>query len=101
MKAISTAVTSAWPLLFNDAKCGNGGGYRQTTVVSFIYEGRESVPVEATELKELSLLPSQSAALDWMLLAKEGLPNATPLTPEERVSINEFFCGPTSNEPTG
>jgi len=31
-------------------------------------------------------------------LAKEALPNATPLTPEERVFINEVF-GPTSNEP--
>jgi hypothetical protein len=90
MEAISTAVTLAWPLLFNDAQSGNGGGYRRTTVVSFIYEGRESVPVEATELKELCL-PSESGALDWMLLAKEGLPNATPLTPEERVSINDFF----------
>ena len=90
MEAISTAVTLAWPLLFNGAKFGNGGGYRQTTVVSVIYEGRESVPLEATELKELSF-PSQSAALDWMSLAKETLPNATPLTPEERVSINEFF----------
>jgi hypothetical protein len=26
-----------------------------------------------------------------MRLAKEALPNATPLTPEERVSINEFW----------
>ena len=42
------------------------------------------------QLMELSL-PSQSAALDWMSLAKEALPNAMPLTPEERVSINEFF----------
>jgi hypothetical protein len=88
MEAISTAVTLAWPLLFNGAKFGNGGEYRQTTVASVIYEGRESVPLEATELMELSL--SQSAALDWMSLAKEALPNAMPLT-EERVSINEFF----------
>jgi hypothetical protein len=29
--------------------------------------------------------------LDLMRLAKETLPNATPLTPEERGSINEFF----------
>jgi len=88
MEAISTAITLAWPLLFNGGKFG--GVYRQTTVVSVIYEGRESVPLEAAELKELSL-PSQSAALDWMSLAKETLPNATPLTPEERASINEFF----------
>jgi hypothetical protein len=34
---------------------------------------------------------NQSTPLDLMRLAKETLPNATPLTPEERVSINEFF----------
>jgi hypothetical protein len=33
----------------------------------------------------------ESTPLDLMRLAKETLPNATPLTPEERVSINEFF----------
>ena len=90
MEPISTAVTLAWPLLMNVADFGNGQGYRQTTVISIIYEGRESLPLEATELEELSV-PTQNAALDWMMLAKETLPNATPLTPEERVSINEFF----------
>ena len=34
---------------------------------------------------------NQSSSLDLMRLAKETLPNATPLTPEERVSINELF----------
>ena len=34
---------------------------------------------------------NQSTSLDLMRLAKETLPNATPLTPEERVSINECF----------
>jgi hypothetical protein len=38
---------------------------------------------------------NQSTPLDLMRLAKEALSNATPLTPEERVSISEFF-GPTS-----
>ena len=35
--------------------------------------------------------PNQSTRLDSMRLAKETLPTATPLMPEERVSINEFF----------
>jgi hypothetical protein len=34
---------------------------------------------------------NQSTPLDWIRLANETLPNATPLTPAERVSINEFF----------
>ena len=41
---------------------------------------------------------NQSTPLDLMRLAKETLPNATPLPPEERVSINEVF-GPTLSEP--
>ena len=36
-------------------------------------------------------MANQSTPLDLMRLAKEALPNATPLTPEERVSVNEFF----------
>lgn len=90
MDAISTAVTWAWPLLINPANFGDGLGYRQTTVASVVYKGHESLPLEATELGALSF-PIQSASLDWMMLAKEALPNATPLTPEERISINEFF----------
>jgi len=90
MDAISTAVPLAWPLLINPASFGNGPGYRQTTVTSVVYKGIESLPLEATELEALSF-PTQSSALDWMMLAQEALPNATPLTPEERVSINEFF----------
>jgi len=35
--------------------------------------------------------PNQGTALDWVMLAKEVLPSATPLTPEERISINEYF----------
>lgn len=91
MEAISTtAVTLALPLLINVANFGNGHGYRQTTATSIVYAGQRSLPLGATELDELSL-PVQSAALEWMMLAKETLPNATPLTPDERVSINEFF----------
>ena len=90
MDPISTVITLAWPLLIHSASFGNGQGYRQTTVSSVVYEGQESLPLQATDLEEL-LLPIQSAALDWMMLTKETLPNATPLTPEERASINEFF----------
>ena len=33
----------------------------------------------------------QNAAFDWLTLASETLDNAKPLTPEEQLSINEFF----------
>jgi hypothetical protein len=38
--------------------------------------------------------PNQSTSLDWMRLAKEALPNATPLTPEERVFYQMNCFGP-------
>ena len=90
MEPISTAVTLAWPLLFVPAQFGNGSGYRQSTVASVVYEGREILPLKASELEALSI-ESHGAALDWMLLAKEALPNVSHLTSEERSSINEFF----------
>ena len=90
MEPISTAVTLAWPLLFNPAQFGNGSGYRQSTATSVIYEGREFLPLKAMELEALSI-EGHSAALDWMMLAKEALPNVTSLTSDERGSINEFF----------
>jgi hypothetical protein len=90
MEPISTVITLAWPLLFTPAQFGNGSGYRQSTVTSVVYEGCEILPLKASELEALSI-ESHSAALDWILLAKEALPNITPLTPEERSSINEFF----------
>ena len=90
MEPISTAVTLAWPLLFTPAQFGNGSGYRQSTAMSVVYEGREVLPLKASELEALSI-ESHSAALDWMLLAKEALPNVSPLSSEERSSIDDFF----------
>jgi hypothetical protein len=90
MEPISTVVTLAWPLLFTPAQFGNGSGYRQSTATSVVYEGCEILPLTASELEGL-LIESHGVALDWVLLAKEALPNVTPLTPEERSSINEFF----------
>jgi len=86
----TTAATLVLPLLIHLADFSNGDGYRQTTASSVVYRGQKSMPLRATELDELSF-SSQNAALEWMMLAKDALPDATPLTPDERVSINEFF----------
>jgi hypothetical protein len=91
MDPLSPAVISlAWPLFVNRVSVGTGRSYAQTTITSVTYKGVESLPLEATGLEILSV-PTQSAALDWMMLAKEALPGASPLTPDERLSINEFF----------
>jgi hypothetical protein len=52
--------------------------------------GVEHLPT-ATFGVEDRLEPGHRVALDWLAFSKEVLPNALPLTPEERSSINEFF----------
>jgi len=90
MGKLSPVTVACWRLFLSAPHFANGKSYRQTTAASVVYEGRESTPVEATELDELSS-SNLSGGLDWMLLAKQALPNAVPLTPDERASINEFF----------
>lgn len=84
------AINIAVPLLISAANFPNGRGFRQTTAASITYEGHQALPTEATELDKLETHP-HADALDWMSLAREVLPNAKPLTSEERSSINEFF----------
>ena len=50
----------------------------------------KDVPAQVESTYEWAF-PIQRTAIDWVMLAKETLPNATPLTPEERISINEYF----------
>lgn len=68
--------------------------YRPPTAVTVCYEHSAGMPLEtfnpARTLPQV-IAPSHSAALDWMALGKEVLPNARALSPEERSSINEFF----------
>ncbi len=64
--------------------------FEQTTVICTTYVVDERLPVETFQFKragDTSLL----SGLDWMLLAKTVLPDANPLTAEERLAINEFF----------
>jgi hypothetical protein len=74
----------------NRAVCQSDFQYRPPTAVSVCYEHRARVPVSAL----ISLAPattSRDASLEWLALGKEALPKARPLSPEERLSINEFF----------
>jgi hypothetical protein len=58
-------------------------------VVEFISTGVQEVTIQKTNLR--SAVCESKYPLDLMRFAKETLPKATSLTPEERVSINEFF----------
>ena len=61
-----------------------------STVTTIELEGIGQQPTATFELKP-QLEPTYAAALDWLAFSKEVLPNARPLTAEERSSINEFF----------
>ena len=50
----------------------------------------ENLQAQVESTKEGRLL-IQGIALEWVMLAKGALPNATPLAPEELISINEYF----------
>ena len=64
--------------------------YRPTNAASITFDVRQEFPTGVFDLTE-SLESQHSNALDWISLSREVLPNATPLTVEERVSISEFF----------
>jgi hypothetical protein len=64
--------------------------FRSNTAISIVNQGVEQQPTATFEV-ESRLDLGRAAALDWLALSKVVLPNAQPLTPEERASINEFF----------
>jgi hypothetical protein len=64
--------------------------FRSNTAISIVNQGVEQQPTATFEVgSRLDL--GHAAALDWLALSKAALPNAQPLAPEERASINEFF----------
>ena len=60
------------------------------TAVSVVVQATEQQPTATFEVTE-SVESSHRDALNWLALSQVVLPNAQPLTPEERSSINEFF----------
>jgi hypothetical protein len=66
------------------------GELRPTTAVSLVYEHRAHTPIAA--FSSLNAANSQHTdALEWLTLGSAAIPEAKPLTSEERASINEFF----------
>jgi len=58
------------------------------TAVSILIDGSSQQPTAMFAAVESD---SIHAALDWLDLSKHVLPDAKPLTADERLSINEFF----------
>jgi hypothetical protein len=59
-----------------------------TTSVSLVMKGYEHRPTAVFNAQQSN---STTRALEWLEFAKSALPNALPLTAEERGSINTFF----------
>ena len=62
--------------------------FTSPTAVSIIMDGSGQQPTATFAPAEWD---SSYLALDWLDLSKAVLPDAEPLTPDERSSINEFF----------
>jgi hypothetical protein len=58
------------------------------TAVSILIDGSSQQPTATFTAVESD---SVDFAMDWLGLSTDVLPNAEPLTPDERSSINEFF----------
>ena len=58
--------------------------------MSLMYEVRQQVPTSVLDFS-MEVEPQHSSALDWVSLGREVLPNSSPLTVEERASVNAFF----------
>lgn len=63
--------------------------FQPPTAVSILVKTTEQQPTAI--FKALPIDSSYLSALDWLELSKAVLPDAQPLTAEERFSINEFF----------
>ena len=83
-----SAITVA--VMLDLAGHAKGECYRPGTATSIIYKGQKQFPTDTFDLS-LKVDPEHIAALDWVSLGKEVLPDAKPLTAEERASVNEFF----------
>jgi hypothetical protein len=80
--------TLAIPLCF--APYSQAKRFEAGTAASIKIESMEQQPT-MTFAVEVEKFPARDSALDWLSLSREVLPNAQPMTTEERSSINEFF----------
>ena len=62
--------------------------FTSPTAVSILIDSSSQQPTAMFATLETD---SIHFALDWLDLSRHVLPNAEPLTPDERSSINEFF----------
>lgn len=82
--------TLAIPLYVNLAPYNQEKRFEVGTAASIRTESREQQPTMTFAVDAESSSPHETA-LDWLSLSREALPDARPMTANERSSINEFF----------
>ena len=76
--------------MLTQSECNPRTSFQQTTAATVTYQGERQIPTDCftVSIESDSMVKD---SFDWMSLSSEVLPNARPLTAEERSSINEFF----------
>lgn len=87
---IPTLAVTCVPLYASLASYGQAKRFEVGTAASIKIESHELQPT-MTFAVGAEKISSHEAALDWMSLSSEVLPDARPMTADERSSINEFF----------
>lgn len=82
--------TLAIPLYVSLAPYSQAKRFEAGTAASIKTESREQQPT-MTFAVEVEKPSPHETALDWLLLSREVLPDARPMTADERSSINDFF----------
>ena len=85
-----TIPTLAIPLYVSLAPYSQAKRFEAGTAASIKTESREGQPTMTFAVEVAKPSPHETA-LDWLSLSREVLPDARPMTADERSSINEFF----------
>ncbi len=88
--SIPTLVVTCVPLYASLAPYGQAKRFEAGTAASIKIESREEQPTMTFAVEAAKTSPHESA-LDWLSLSQEVLPEARPMTADERSSINDFF----------
>ena len=82
--------TLAIPLYVGLAPYSQAKRFEAGTAASIRTESREEQPT-MTFAVDVATGSTHESALDWLALSREVLPDAGPMTANERSSINDFF----------
>ena len=87
MIAPPEVVIAKW---LDQADCVGANSYSPATAISLVYVREARLPVEMFDIGATQTSRHVNS-LDWISLSRTAMPNARPMTTEERQSVNRFF----------